>query len=285
MSGTISLIDGDIIVYRSGFAAEKRMFVLHKADGTTIPFEHRKDAAEASEEGDYIEHERYAEPVSNALHSTKLIMQELAKGSYEVFLTGGNNFRKGVATLLPYKANRDKVGKPIHYRAIRDYLIKHWGAKVVDGQEADDEIGIRATEIKKEGGIPIIVSIDKDLRMIPGTHYNWVTGTVEQVTEFDAWYNFFKQCLVGDRTDNIPGIAGIGEKKAVAILDGCSTKASLQEAVEAAWCRAYPSGFVKADGSSTTWDRALREVKELLWIRRARPHEEETRRHIGGIGY
>src|SRR5690606_41714779 len=76
---------------------------------------------------------------------------------------------------FPTRRSSDLARKPYWYDEIRDYLIRRWGAEVVDGQEADDAIGIAAWNSYKEcPEYSIIASIDKDLRMIPGYHYNWV---------------------------------------------------------------------------------------------------------------
>ena len=59
-----------------------------------------------------------------------------------LYISGKDNFREKVATILPYKGNRDPLHKPKYYKEIREYLKDAYGAQVVDGQEADDEIGI-----------------------------------------------------------------------------------------------------------------------------------------------
>ena len=139
--------------------------------------------------------------------------------TYNVFLTGSDNFRK---TLYPeYKANRKDKPKPIHLQACREYLIKTWNAEVSEGCEADDMLGYtQDTE-------SVIVSIDKDLLQIPGKHYNFVKNEWFDQNEWDGIRFFYHQLLKGDRSDNIPGVAGLGEKKAQRILEGCETEQEL----------------------------------------------------------
>lgn len=174
------LIDGDIIRYSVGFAAE-------------------------------------GEPLENCLHSVKLMIENICRQTqadeYEVFLTGKGNYREEVATIKPYKGNRDSSHKPTHFEAIKEYLIKVHGAVVVDGMEADDAMGIAQTKGT------CIASIDKDMDMIAGWHYNWRKDLVYQVTPEEADRNFYKQLLTGDSTDNIQGVPGIGPKKAENVLD------------------------------------------------------------------
>lgn len=134
-----------------------------------------------------------------------------------------------------YKANRTQE-KPKHYQALRDHLVSFWNAIITEGQEADDALGIDQSENNKKlysynigGGKvtdfgllkqqeTIICSIDKDLFQIPGNHYNFVTKQFNFITEEQGLYFFYKQVLMGDPSDNIGGLKGIGPKKAEKIL-------------------------------------------------------------------
>ena len=185
-------------------------------------------------------------------------IEEILFGSqaseYEMFLTGSNNFRK---TLYPaYKANRRNVPKPKHIQALRQHLIDVEGAVVSDGQEADDELGIRQTHET------VICSIDKDLLMIPGRHYNFVKQEHSMVSNAEGRYNFYQQLLTGDRTDNIPGCTGIGPVKAAALLAGCQTK----EEYNAVVLRAYQQEFPHCSDESVL--EHINIIGRLLWIRR-----------------
>ena len=145
---------------------------------------------------------------------------------YRLFLTGKNNFRY---TIYPeYKAHRPKE-KPFWLEKCRQYLIATFNAEVVNGQEADDALGIAQTEDT------IICSIDKDLLMIPGRHYNFVKDEFQEVTNDSGMRHFYMQCLTGDRSDNIKGIEQIGPKKAEKILVGCVTEQELFNAVREAY--------------------------------------------------
>ena len=145
---------------------------------------------------------------------------------YRLFLSGKNNFRY---TIYPeYKAHRPKE-KPFWLEKCRQYLIATFNAEVVDGQEADDALGIAQTEDT------IICSIDKDLLMIPGRHYNFVKDEFQEVTNDSGMRHFYMQCLTGDRSDNIKGIEQIGPKKAEKILIGCITEQELFNAVREAY--------------------------------------------------
>lgn len=123
----------------------------------------------------------------------------------KLWLSGDRNFRYD---LYPeYKANR-KAPRPPHLEDLKEYLVVEWGARVADGIEADDAIGIDASDNT------VICSIDKDLRQIPGRHFNFVKGVLDVVSPQEGLLSFYRSCLIGDSSDNIPGVAGIGVVKA-----------------------------------------------------------------------
>ena len=168
----------------------------------------------------------------------------------EGYLTGKQNYRFDIAKTAPYKGTRVSE-KPKHLGIIRQYMIDAWAFSVQEYQEADDAIGIRAYSLGEEDYV--ICSIDKDLDNIRGKHYNFVKNEHYTITEEVAIKNFYRQVLTGDRVDNVPGLAGIGPKKADKILKDCVTEAELFNAVLAAY-----------DGDI---DR-MTEMAQLLWIRR-----------------
>lgn len=135
---------------------------------------------------------------------------------YKIFLTGSNNFRKVVYP--EYKANRKDKPLPKWLNACREYLVTTWQATVSDGCEADDLLGANQTEDT------VIVSIDKDLLQIPGRHFNFVKMEEFFQTPMGGIRHFYEQLLKGDRSDNVPGVDGIGEKKAARFLEGCETE-------------------------------------------------------------
>lgn len=212
-----ALVDADILVYRFGFASE----------------------------GDPAE-------FALARLSEFLDNLQMMEGIDEVwgYLTGTNNFRYELAKTAPYKGNR-VLPKPYHYQLLREYMERAWGFEVIDGMEADDAIGIEAYRHEPEE--TIIVSIDKDLNMIRGHHYNFVKEEKYFVTEEEAIRNFYLQILTGDKVDNIIGLDGIGPVKSKKLLKDCNTELEMYEAV----LKAY-------DGDEA---RVLENAR-LLWILR-----------------
>jgi hypothetical protein len=213
-----ALIDGDILVYRIAFASNDETEAIAKARMSTF--------------------------VEELLSPTDI-------RGYDGYLTGSNNFRNEIAVTAPYKGNRKDVVKPVHYQVLREYLQHQWGFVMIQDQEADDAMGIRAYELNDEEYI--IMTIDKDLDMIKGWHYNFVKNERYFVKEEDTLRTFYKQILTGDRTDNIVGLKGIGPVKADKVLKECETEQEMYEAVLEAY-----------EGNE---ERVL-ENGRLLWIRR-----------------
>ncbi len=142
-----------------------------------------------------------------------------------LFVSGTKNFRK---TIYPeYKANRAKLVRPPCLEEVKQWFIDNgYTEPIVDHLEADDLLGLHQEEDT------VIVSIDKDLLMIPGWHYNYVKDELLYVTEWTGIYTFYNQLLVGDPTDNIKGAQGIGKAKSAKILAHCRSERELRDAVE-----------------------------------------------------
>lgn len=155
-----------------------------------------------------------------AILRTDRLMQDLLHSteseSYTVYLTGSNNFRKKVNS--QYKANRKDKEPPKFLQACREFLVKDWNALVSDGCEADDLLGINQREDT------MIASLDKDLKMIPGWHFNWLKNEKTYVVPEEGIKTFYKQMLIGDRSDNIFGVDKIGPVKADRIIDPLETE-------------------------------------------------------------
>lgn len=161
------------------------------------------------------------------------IIHETNSMRAHVFLTGSRNFRYDVYD--NYKANRKDTERPQWLQSCRAQLVSEFGALVTDGIEADDELGIQQC---KYDGQSIICSIDKDLLMIPGLHYNFVNQQFRMVSPLEGMRHFYYQLIMGDRADNIPGYDGKMRLKVpkfleekVAYLEECMTEREMFEHV------------------------------------------------------
>jgi len=137
----------------------------------------------------------------------------LEADDYVVALTDSKNFRKNV--LPTYKDNRKNKRKPLALKALREYVIKKHNGVVWDNLEADDVMGIMATEPTDEERI--VVTIDKDLKTVP---CNLCADglNVERIPERLADYWFMIQTLTGDKVDGYDGVEGIGIKTAEKLI-------------------------------------------------------------------
>ncbi len=260
------LVDADILLYRCGFAAEKKYYLVTwpHPDNRELQaevFPYYKDAVKYIEDstipGHYTMWERReVEPVENALSNVKNVIESL-RSKYDpskitLFLTGKGNFRDTIPTYFEYKDNRDPSHRPKHYKAIKNYLIQSHGARVVNGMEADDAIGIAASTNTNY----VIVSNDKDLDQIPGYHYDWTTDKEWYVDTVDAQRVLFTQILCGDPTDNIPGI--MSERKAVELITPLSDISDMASKVIEKYEERYPED----------WKDKLKIISALVTIRR-----------------
>ncbi len=191
------LIDGDIVAYQHAAQVETP---IHWGDDIWTLHADAKECKQRIK--DWLE----------------WLMEENEADEMILYLSCASNFRKDLEE--SYKANRKDKRKPIILKAIREWLIEEYDARILPRLEADDAIGIALTS-GEYGDDCIAVSIDKDFDTIPGKHFNWNhKDGVREVTEEEADYNFFTQTLTGDSTDNYPGCPGVGPKKAEKILDG-----------------------------------------------------------------
>lgn len=145
-----------------------------------------------------------------------------------VFDAKGESFRHQLYS--EYKATREAMPadlvqqiEPIHT------IIKAMGLPLlcVEGVEADDVIGTLAVQAVKAGKNVLISTGDKDMAQLVNQHVtlintmNNVILTPENVLDkFGVPPSLIIDylALMGDKSDNIPGVPGIGEKTAVAIL-------------------------------------------------------------------
>jgi 5'-3' exonuclease len=150
------------------------------------------------------------------------------------------NFRNDIYHL--YKSKRQKAKFPTSIiQMLRDRLVEDGLAITAHGREADDLLRIWSNEAIKAGHSAYICSIDKDLDCIPGNHCNIKTEKlrVYEVTPKEAERKYWEQILQGDNIDNIPGLPGIGPKKAKAALANCTTTEEYKVAVAREYQRIY----------------------------------------------
>lgn len=200
----VLLIDGDVLAYRAACAVE---------------------IATEWEPGYWTWHCEEDEVKRAITEEIARYMKALEADEYKVCLTDTDNFRKRI--LSTYKGKRASVRKPLVLKPIREWLLAR-GAVMRPGLEGDDVMGILSTWSGLKGE-KIIVSIDKDMKTIPGLYCRDLEAGVVEVSEGAANYWHMFQTLTGDVTDGYGGCPGIGPVKATSIIQGCFPEGSRGE--------------------------------------------------------
>ena len=272
------LLDGDIVVFRCGFAAERTRWHLSYGDNVEV-FEFKREAMDRLDEVcpgklSRVEGEDYRmwpevelEPLSHALNNVKTLIAKVCENcditpfELKIAFSPKQTFRHKLAKTRPYKGNRKDGRRPTYEEEIKAYMKENYDCYTAEDEEADDLLAIWQTDLGPYDSI--IISLDKDLDQVPGLKYNWVHDVHYDIDEAKAVYNFHLQLLTGDSTDNIVGLPGIGKGKAQKALHGLDTA----EEQFAEVCQQYQIHSGKED-----WEEYLVEQARLVYIRR-KPHE------------
>ena len=212
-SPTLYLVDGYALIYRAFFAMIARPLTTRRGENTSAAW-----------------------GVTNFL----LRLLERRRPDYLGWVHDmGVSFRH--ETYAEYKATREKLTQELQQdfdRSVEriEQILEAFGVPVVgvDGYEADDVIGTLATAGVAQGLEVVIVSGDKDFYQLIGpgvallnpgrggpaaVEEHWVDQSnasnrlgvpPERVVDYLA--------LVGDSSDNVPGVKGVGEKTALELL-------------------------------------------------------------------
>lgn len=140
--------------------------------------------------------------------------------------------RQRLSVLPTYKAHRPPTPPDLEAQlpAIRDILA---GMRLpvieIEGEEADDIIATLARQAAETGWDVLIASNDKDFMQIVGSRIRMLRPDGKETVVIDAdgvrgrygvspeqMVDFLS--LLGDAVDNIPGVAGVGEKTAAELL-------------------------------------------------------------------
>lgn len=147
-----------------------------------------------------------------------------------IFDAKGKTFRDDIYP--QYKAHRPPMPddlrtqiEPIHA------IIRAMGLPLmaVEGVEADDVIGTLARQATEQGVAVVVSTGDKDMAQLVSAHVTLVNTMTDTVMDEQGVVDKFGippslvidlLALMGDKVDNIPGVAGVGEKTALAMLQG-----------------------------------------------------------------
>ena len=204
--------------------------------------------------------------VLNMLRS--LVMQYKPSHVAVVFDAKGKTFRDEL--FESYKSHRPPMPDDLREQiAPLHEMVEAMGLPllVVPGVEADDVIGTLAREASQKGMSVLISTGDKDMAQLvePNvTLINTMTNTILGPDEVKDKYGVPPEliidflALMGDSSDNIPGVPGVGEKTALALLQGIGSLESIYNDLDAI----APLGF---RGSKTLAPK-MAENRELAFL-------------------
>jgi len=207
---TLYLLDGHALIYRAFFAMISRPLVTSRGENTSAPF--------------------------GLARFLVRLMAEHGPDYVGLVLDAGDSYRKEV--FPEYKATREKMPEEMaaSLPRVRE-IVEAFRVPVIeiDGWEADDVIGTLSRQAAARGVRTVIISGDKDFyqlidemthllnpgrggpaavdeeRVTPENASERLGVAPEHVTDYLA--------LIGDASDNIPGVRGIGKKTAPGLIE------------------------------------------------------------------
>ncbi len=160
---------------------------------------------------------------------TRLMREHVGTHLAVIFDAGRVTFRNEIYP--QYKAHRPDLPEDLipQFGLIREATAAFGVPGIeLDGFEADDLIASYARSVAETGGQCTIISSDKDLMQLIGPHVDMMDpirqkpiGPAEVEAKFGVGPDkvIDVQALMGDPTDNVPGIPGIGPKTASALIN------------------------------------------------------------------
>lgn len=233
-----ALIDGDPLLYAACFATEYNVW-KHPLLGTFRRQNELKSHAFLMFDDDELvdwkqplTSEKIIEPISHTYRaidtSIANIVRKTGATDYRIYLKGeGATFRDRLEYPVKYKGGRPE--KPSNFNQAKSYLTSLDRVVLVTGIEVDDALGINQD---KTNDTTILCTIDKDLGMVPGLHWDMKNeGMVYKITQTQAEQSFWRQMLTGDKVDNIIGIKGLGPVTADKLINHLKYPDDMREVV------------------------------------------------------
>jgi len=160
-----------------------------------------------------------------------------------VFDAKGKTFRDEL--FAEYKSQRPPMPDDMRpqVQPIKD-IVEAMGLPllVIEGVEADDVIGTLAKQASEQQRDMIVSTGDKDMAQLVNRHIslvNTMTGShldedgVREKYGFEPPLMIDYLALMGDKSDNIPGVPGVGEKTARALIEGLGGLDKIYDNLEA----------------------------------------------------
>lgn len=218
----IALIDADTLVYTAALAAESRVELGPKESYNDDEWNKILDNPSYDEGDNSIYESNIDTIVKFAKEKLKKILDLTGCQKYELHFTyGKDSFRY---KLYPeYKMNRKYIRRPMYLVEAKDWFVEHdCGFKHTEIEADDAVVWLKRNYPEKY----ILCCVDKDVyNAVEGTHFNyyesghfnknmhWVVTLKEDA---DMWP--YMQAIIGDKSDNIIGLHGIGPAKVKNII-------------------------------------------------------------------
>ncbi|MBF0842495.1 DNA polymerase I [Staphylococcus lentus] len=189
---------------------------------------------------------------TNAIYGFTMILDKIIKEEQPThfmvaFDAGKTTFRNNMYS--EYKGGREKTPDelrsqlPYIRQLVESYHIKHYE---LENYEADDIIGTLSKQADNQNLKTIIITGDRDLTQLASENVT-IYYTKKGVTDIDHYTPEFiaekydgivpnqiidMKGLMGDKSDNIPGVPGIGEKTAIKLLKQFETVEGVYENID-----------------------------------------------------
>ena len=145
-----------------------------------------------------------------------------------------------------YKANRKPMPEELAIQVpYAKECVRYMGFELIEkeGYEADDVLGTVSRAFGENGVHSYLLTGDRDSLQLISDNTTVLLATNKETVNFDrerfnAEYGIMPEqfvdvkALMGDSSDNIPGVAGIGEKTALKLISDFSSLANLYEKYE-----------------------------------------------------
>lgn len=175
-------------------------------------------------DGTYTLNANLNEAKSFFSNDIRRIIEQAGAVNFRLAISDYYNQRWREQVLESYKRNRVQR-RPLIFEDLRKWVEGHPKAYTVPHLEGDDLLGIWMTDDSfLANAEKVCVSIDKDMKQIPGLHINYQhardDGVWEptRITEVEADRFHMYQTLTGDSVDGYKGCPNVGPKRAEAVL-------------------------------------------------------------------
>ena len=221
MENTLYIIDGHALIYRAYYAFINRPLITTKGENTSAIFGFMRMLL-------------------------KLLQDEEPSHLVCAFDPRGKTFRH--ERFPEYKAKRMKAPEDLHVQGelIKDIVEKLGITRIeTEGFEADDVIGTLSSKATALGMKTVVLSGDKDILQLVDESVS-VYASKRGMSEVDVLHTEEVEALwgvmpgqmvdllalMGDQSDNIPGVRGIGKTTAVKLIQQFGTLDEIYERIE-----------------------------------------------------